>query len=78
MCFRSGDYIYWTDWWNKNIERTPISADEEHSVILGPVKDMEDLISFKVNSDFVHCKFRSRYQLIIKIRHMLIQFLELK
>ncbi|XP_078333859.1 low-density lipoprotein receptor-related protein 6-like isoform X2 [Crassostrea virginica] len=53
--FIEGDYIYWTDWWNKNIERTPISADEEHSVILGPVKDMEDLISFKVNSDFVHC-----------------------
>lgn len=51
-----GNYIYWIDWWNKDIEKIPISGQEEASVILSPIKDMEDLISVKVVSGVVQCK----------------------
>ncbi|XP_061178609.1 low-density lipoprotein receptor-related protein 6-like [Saccostrea echinata] len=60
--FIEGNYIYWTDWWNNNIEKIPITGSEGPTVILSPVKDMEDLISIKVNPDFVHCPPRPAYK----------------
>ncbi|XP_048730493.1 low-density lipoprotein receptor-related protein 4-like [Ostrea edulis] len=60
--FIEGNYIYWTDWWNKDIERIPITGDDAPTVILSPVKDMEDLISIKVIPDIVHCPPRPAYK----------------
>lgn len=60
--FIEGNYIYWIDWWNKDIEKIPISGQEEASVILSPIKDMEDLISVKVVSGVVQCPPRPAYK----------------